>query len=106
MAAFRTLRRQQRDSVLLGALVIATALVWWSSATGQSSASYELPRQSIDAGAGRSSSASFELRATIGQPDAGAPMSSASFTLRGGFHRASLAASQPGLIFANGFESP
>ena len=105
MAALPTLRRQQRDSTLLGALVVAIALVWWTSATGQSSASYELPRQSIGVGAGRSSSASFELRATIGQPDAGAPMNSASFSLRGGFHRASLAESQP-VIFADGFESP
>jgi hypothetical protein len=106
MAAIRTLRRQQRDRALLGALAIATTLVWWSSATGQSSASYEVPRQSMDGGAGRSSSASYELHATVGQLDAGAPMSSASFSLRGGFHRAAPAEALPDLIFANGFEAP
>jgi hypothetical protein len=70
-----------------------------------SSASFEVPRQSIDGGAARSTSASYALDGSIGQPDAGATSTSATYTLSGGFHRAA-AAPQPDALFANGFESP
>ena len=68
------------------------------------SASFNVPRQSIDAGAGRSASASFTLHGTIGQPDAGAPAASASFSLRGGFHVAGAIGPPADALFANGFE--
>ena len=84
------------------ALALAPLLVLAQS----SSASYQIPRQTIDGGAGRSNSASFTVDASLGQPDAGQPMSSASFTLRGGFHRASSGAPRPPQIFRDGFESP
>jgi len=74
-------------------------------ALGQaSSPTYNVPRQSIDGGAQRASSASYRLDGTIGQPDAGPAMSGATFSVRGGFHRSAAAGPQPDPIFANGFE--
>lgn len=84
---------------LLAAGLIGTAQVW-----AQSSASYQIPRQSIDAGGGRSSSASHELVSSIGQPEAAAAMSSASYTLRGGLLKTAESAAPIDPIFANGFE--
>jgi hypothetical protein len=68
------------------------------------SASYSLPRESIDAGAGRASSSTYTVHGTLGQPDAAASASSASFTVRGGFHRAGASAPPTDALFANGFE--
>jgi hypothetical protein len=68
------------------------------------SASFSVPRQSIDGGAQRAASANFSLAGTIGQPDAGPSMSGATFSVRGGFHRAAASGAQPDAIFANGFE--
>jgi hypothetical protein len=84
------------------ALLLAPAHALAQSA----SASYQVPRQSIDAGAGRATSASYTLNGTIGQPDAGATKTSASYTLRGGFHRAAPDAPLPDPLFSNGFEAP
>jgi hypothetical protein len=105
MATTLKIRDPRRSTVLLGALALASALLGWSTATAQSSASYQFPRQSIDAGAGRSSSASYTMNATFGQPDVGAPLTSASYSLQGGFHRTAPAVSQPDEIFSNGFEA-
>jgi hypothetical protein len=58
--------------LLLGPLATASAdfvLNWWT----------------ISAGGGTSSSATFTLSATLGQPVAGVPMTGGSFTLTGGF---------------------
>lgn len=68
------------------------------------SASYQIPRQSIDGGAGRANSATYTLEGVIGQPDAGTTMTSASYDLRGGFHRAAPPAPLPDAMFADGFE--
>ena len=84
------------------ALLLAPALALAQSA----SASYQIPRQSIDGGAGRATSAAYTLHGTIGQPDAGAIKTSASYTLRGGFHRAAPAAPLPDPLFSDGFEAP
>ena len=85
------------------AAIAATAAVGVALAQS-SSATYNVPRQSIDGGAQRASSASYSLDGTIGQPDAGPAMSGATFSVRGGFHRAAAAGPQPDPIFANGFE--
>lgn len=71
----------------------------------QSSASFQIPRHSIDGGGGQAASASFALVGSSGQPDAAVPASSASYTLTGGFYIAASAASQPDGLFANGFEN-
>jgi hypothetical protein len=48
-------------------------------------AQYSLTWNTIDGGGGVSSGAAFALAGTIGQPDAGAAMSSGAFSLIGGF---------------------
>jgi hypothetical protein len=86
--------------VLLG---LGPTLAWPQS----SSASYVLPRQSVDGGAARSNSASYALEATLAQPDANAPSSSASYQLTGGFHRGVAPAGPlPDALFEDGFENP
>jgi hypothetical protein len=102
-------RRRGRDRVS-GVLVALIALGAVVSLPGPalaqaSSASYQIPRQSIDAGAGRATSAAYTLHGTIGQPEAGATMTSASYTLRGGFHLAAPAAPLPDPLFSDGFEA-
>ena len=84
-------------------LCLAVLLLALASATAgpPSSASFQLPRQSLDAGAAAASSASFELSGAIGQPDANAPASGGNFTLSGGFHREAVA----DLLLRDGFES-
>ncbi|MFN7552966.1 MAG: hypothetical protein ACK59M_15290 [Pseudomonadota bacterium] len=69
-----------------------------------SSTTYSIPRQSIDGGTQRASSATYSVTGTVGQPDAGPAVSAATFTVRGGFHRASPAAPLPDAMFSNGFE--
>lgn len=91
----------------IGAAAVLAAAVMSGAVLAQSaSASYQVPRQSIDGGAGRATSASYTLNGTIGQPDAGTIKTSASYTVRGGFHRAAPAAPLPDPIFSNGFEAP
>jgi hypothetical protein len=84
------------------ALVLAAAVLSGAVLAQSSSATYQVPRQSIDGGAGRATSPSYTLNSTIGQPDAGVPMTSASYQLRGGFH---VAAPLPPRIFGDGFEA-
>jgi hypothetical protein len=83
---------------------IALAVVAGVAVAQSGSASFSLPRQSIDGGAQRAASATYGLDGTIGQPDAGPAMSGATFSVRGGFHRATAGGPQPDPIFANGFE--
>jgi hypothetical protein len=83
------------------ALISLLVLLPELTALGQSSGGpYTLTRESIDGGTGRASGGIFELRGTLGQPDA-APMRGGVFALNGGFHRAAL---QADAVFKNGFE--
>lgn len=85
------------------ALVALAAMLPSAPALAQSSsASYQLPRQSIDGGNAQMASASYVVDGTIGQPDAAPAVTSAGYEVRGGFHRA--AAALPDPVFANGFE--
>lgn len=60
----------------------------------------------MDGGAARSDSASYALGGTLAQPDVAASMSSASYQLRGGFHRpASPSGPLPDSVFADNFET-
>lgn len=81
----------------LGAMVGA-ALAQSSSAT------FNVPRQSVDGGAQRTASATFSVNGTVGQPDAGPASSSATYALRAGFHVAAATGPLPDSIFGNGFE--
>ena len=92
-----------RRLCLAVAAIAATVAVGVALAQS-SSATYNVPRQSIDGGAQRASSASYSLSGTVGQADAGPAMSGATFSVRGGFHRSAAAGPQPDPIFANGFE--
>jgi hypothetical protein len=86
------------------AALLATLAGFPERASPQSqSASFAITRQGADGGGGRSGSASYGVEATVGQPDAGPAMSSASYTLRGGFHRPSSAAAAD-TLFRDGFE--
>lgn len=68
--------------------------------------SYDLRRDVVAAGGGRSSGGTFVLRATVGQPEAtSAAASGGTFRLRGGFW-SGLAESRPDALFADGFEAP
>jgi len=101
----------QRMRTFAAVVLAAASLAWmstWSLPAGaqSASASYQVPRQSIDGGAARTTSASFTLQGTVGQPDAGAVMSSASHALRGGFHMAAPSGPRPVTIFRDGFEAP
>jgi hypothetical protein len=87
-------------------VALALAVLSGVALAQSSSASYQIPRQTIDGGAQRSTSATYTLDATIGQPDAGPAMTSASYELRGGFHRATATGPLPDPLFSDGFEQP
>lgn len=97
---------RSRTGLAIVAVATTAQLLPWAVFAQSGSASYQIPRQSIDGGAGRATSASYTLNGTIGQPDAGATMTSASYTLRGGFHLAAPAAPLPDPLFSDGFEAP
>lgn len=92
---------RRRLAVLCGLLALGLGGL---ALAQSSSTTYSIPRQSIDGGAQRASSATYSLGGTVGQADAGPTMSSASFSVRGGFHRAAPSAPLPDAVFANGFE--
>jgi hypothetical protein len=98
--------RTGRLGVALGILAGASLMMPVLAFAQSSSASYEIPRQSIDGGAGRATGGGYILHGTIGQPDAGPTMTSASYVLRGGFHRAAPEAPLPDPLFSDGFETP
>ena len=60
----------------------AGGLVWGLTAHGQS---YEIAWWTVDAGGGISTNGQFTLSGTMGQPDAGAPMTNGQYSLTGGF---------------------
>jgi hypothetical protein len=94
--------RARRGLAFAGGVLLV--LAFGAALAQSSSATYSVPRQSIDGGAQRASSATYGLNGTIGQPDAGPAMSGATFSVRGGFHRAAVGGPQPDSIFASGFE--
>jgi len=97
-----------RIAALLPLLAIAlpTAVFWPSASNGQSSsASYLITRHTVDGGGNSAASASFSLTGSVGQADAGPEMTSASFRLRGGFHRADGESPTPHAMFSDGFET-
>jgi hypothetical protein len=101
------LRSKARTCAFACALSVALSLLLSAmELRAQSgSASYQIPRQTIDGGAGEASSASYRVSGSIGQADASTVSSSTSFRLQGGFQRANSAAPpMPEQLFANGFE--
>jgi hypothetical protein len=89
-------QRSRARSVVGCALGLAAAI-----ATAQSGGGFEIARYSIDAGAGRSSAAPFELVAVVGQPDA-ATAQGGGFEWRGGVL---VGVAPSDVVFGNGFEA-
>ena len=65
----------------LAGLMLAASV----SAEGIAPGSFSIPWHTVDGGGGTSSGGAFTLIGSIGQPDAGAPMSGGAFALTGGF---------------------
>lgn len=57
---------------------------------------YSLNWATIDGGGGRSTGGVFTVQGTIGQPDAGGPMTGGSFSVTGGFWALPIAVQTPG----------
>lgn len=91
-------------AVILAMCALAIPALPERALAQSASASFEIPRQTIDGGGEPANSTTYSLQGTVGQPDAGAPMTSASYTLRGGFQVAAPAAPRPDQVFADGFE--
>jgi len=60
-------------------------VITFASTQAQSGSGYDLTWNTIDNGGGTSSNGGYTLDGTIGQPDAGAPMSNGDYVLNGGF---------------------
>jgi hypothetical protein len=67
------------------ALVTLLMVITFASTQAQSGSGYDLTWNTIDNGGGTSSNGGYTLDGTIGQPDAGASISSSGYTLTGGF---------------------
>ena len=72
-------RRYRRRAI--GGAGVALALLLVHSALAQ----FSIPWWTIDAGGGTSSGGVFRVSGTLGQPEAGGPMTGGPFTLTGGF---------------------
>lgn len=64
-------------------LAVVILLLGASLALAQSSASYDLSRNTVGGGGGTSASASYNMNGSVGQPDAGG-LASSSYSLYGG----------------------
>ena len=70
----------------IAAIAIATLLLAWiGDAHGQSSPSYEIARSVMSGGGGRSTSATYSLTGTLGQPSPVGGSGSQSYNLGSGF---------------------
>jgi len=69
----------------LTSVAIVTAILASLGATKLVAQPFDISWYTIDSGGGYCSEANFELEGTIGQHDAGVPMSAGNFTLVGGF---------------------
>jgi hypothetical protein len=66
-------------------LLAASLGLFWLSASVAHAQSYSIDWHKIAGGGGTSTNAQFSLSGTIGQPDAGGPMSSVNYLVTGGF---------------------
>lgn len=63
---------------------------------GARAQNFSLPWHTTDGGGGASTGGAFALTGTIGQPEAGAPLSGGAFSLSGGFWALPVAVQMPG----------
>jgi hypothetical protein len=75
-----------RAMKLVVAIVVGLALFFGAAGSqAQSGGGYDLTWHTIDNGGGTIGNGSYTLNGTIGQPEAGTALSSAGYTLSGGF---------------------
>ena len=74
-------------SILVGMLLLA-----WVSARAQ----YVIDWSTVDGGGGTSTGGVYSLSGTIGQPDAGGPMTNGQYSVTGGFWALPVAVQTPG----------
>lgn len=80
----------------LGAVRLSILLVLWASSIINAPAqSYRIDWFSVDGGAGTSTGGVYVLSGTIGQPDAGGPLTNAQYAITGGFWALPIAVQQP-----------
>ena len=72
-------------STFLCILALASAFLWTPAAHAQTGGNYDLSWFTIDGGGGTSTGGVYSVSGTIGQPDAGGPMSGGNYSLTGGF---------------------
>ena len=75
-------------------LILLTLVAGSAIATAQA---YRIDWFTIDGGGGTSSGGSYTPSGTIGQPDAGGPMSGGNYSLTGGFWALPIAVQSPGM---------
>ncbi len=73
---------KQTTALMLSSLMLLLAV---SNAIAQRGGLYELSWFTVDGGGGQSQGGDYAISGTIGQPEAGVPMSGGQFTLHGGF---------------------
>ena len=78
-------------------------LAFATSAATLAGNDYQFERVTVDGGGGVSAAGRFQLRGTLGQPDAVAGLQGGTYTLRGGFWVGS--ASPSDRLFADSYES-
>ena len=82
-----------RHFMMLTLLALATLIFQPATAPAQS---YSIDWYTIDGGGGTSTGGTFSVSGTIGQPDAGGPMTGGNYTLTGGFWALISAVQTPG----------
>jgi hypothetical protein len=96
MVAFRRVKGAVMKRILPILAFLAAFLVISSKLPAQSGGPYDLSWYTIDGGGGTSSGGAYTLSGTIGQPDAGGPMTGGSYSLVGGFWSIVAAIQSPG----------
>ncbi len=74
-----------RRALVIGLATVLVSLAMGWTAVAQIGSSYDLTWNTIDSGGGTSSNGGYTLDGTIGQSEAGAPISDGGYMLTGGF---------------------
>ena len=69
----------------LALILLVAAILGAGAALAQTGGGYDLTWSTIDGGGGASAGAGYQLTGTLGQPDAGTPLSGGVYSLSGGF---------------------
>ena len=69
----------------LALILLVAAILGVGAALAQTGGGYDLTWSTIDGGGGGSAGAGYQLAGTLGQHDAGTPLSGGGYSLSGGF---------------------